>query len=155
MEQICPKLKKQIISIFLLFMLIAPAVVTYSWLQQRKRAVKKEVKWKMIAGIDKSELVLLKFSKAETSTKLKWKHSKETKLNKQLDELLVGVYQYDSKSKEKQDLLYKFYKSIYFQPVFSWLPFIDKSRPTKVNMYGGFYQTKFLIVDSPPPNIYS
>lgn len=47
-------------------MLIAPVVVTYSWLQQRKRAVKKEVKWKMIAGIDKSELVLLKFSKAET-----------------------------------------------------------------------------------------
>ena len=42
-------------------MLIAPAVVTYSWLQQRKRAVKKEVKWKMIAGIDKSELVILKF----------------------------------------------------------------------------------------------
>ena len=166
-------------------MLIAPAVVTYSWLQQRKRAVKKEVKWKMIAGIDKSELVLLKFSKVETTTKLKWKHSKEfefnnqmydivdkittkdsvkywcwldfeeTKLNKQLDNLLVGVYQHDSKSKEKQDLLYKFYKSIYFQPVFSWLPFIDKSRPTKVNMYGGFYQTKFLILDSPPPNIYS
>ena len=150
-------------------MLIAPAVVTYSWLQQRKRVVKKEVKWKMIAGIDKSELVLLKFSKAEMASKLKWKHSrefefnnqmydvvdivvskdsikywcwwdfKETKLNKQLDELLVGVYQHDSKSKEKQDLLYKFYKSIYFQPVFSWYSFIDKNRPIKSNLYVAFY----------------
>ena len=166
-------------------MLIAPAVVTYSWLQQRKRVVKKEVKWKMIAGIDKSELVLLKFSKAEMASKLKWKHSrefefnnqmydvvdivvskdsikywcwwdfKETKLNKQLDELLVGVYQHDSKSKEKQDLLYKFYKSIYFQPVFSWLPFIDKNHAIEVNMNGDFYQSKSLILDSPPPNIYS
>ena len=166
-------------------MLIAPAVVTYTWIQQRKRAVKKEVKWKMIAGIDKKELVLLKFSKKETTSKLRWKHSKEfefnnqmydivdkittkdsikywcwwdfeeTKLNKQLDNLLVGVYQHDSKSKEKQDLVYKFYKSIYFQPVFSWLPFIDKNHIVVVNMYGGFYQSRSLIVDSPPPNIYS
>lgn len=166
-------------------MLIAPAVVTYTWLQQRKRAVKKEVKWKMIAGINKKELVLLKFSKAEITTKLNWKHSKEfefnnqmydvvdkvvtrdsiqywcwwdfkeTKLNKQLEELLVGVYQHDSKSKEKQDLLYKFYKSIYFQPVFSWFPFIDKNSTIEINRYGGFYQSKVLLVDSPPPNIYS
>ena len=139
----------------------------------------------MIAGIDKSELVILKFSNAETQSKLKWKHAKEfefnnqmydivdkeiskdsvqywcwwdykeTKLNKQLNELLVGVFQHDSKSKDKQDSLYKFYKSIYFQPVFSWLPFIDKNCPIKVNMYDDFYQSKFLIVDSPPPNIYS
>ena len=166
-------------------MLIAPAVVTYSWLQQRKRVVKKEVKWKMIVGIDKSELVLLKFSKAEMASKLKWKHAKEfefnnqmydivdkvvskdsiqywcwwdfkeTKLNKQLDDLLVGVYENDSESEEKQNLVYKFYKSVYFQPVFSWFPFIDKNRPTKVNVYAGFYQSKSLIVDSPPPNIYS
>lgn len=166
-------------------MLIAPAVVTYSWLQHRKRAVKKEVKWKMIAGIDKSELVLLKFSKAETSTKLKWKHSKEfefnnqmydvvdkittkdsvkywcwwdfeeTRLNKQLDNLLVDVFQHDSKSKEKQDLVYKFYKSIYLQPVFSWFPFINKKCSTRVNKIEFFYQSKFLIVDYPPPNIYS
>ena len=76
-------------------------------------------------------------------------------MNKQLDELLVGVYQHDSKSKEKQDLLYKFYKSIYFQSVFSWLPFIDKNHAIMGYSYGGFYQSKSLIIDSPPPNIYS
>lgn len=166
-------------------MLIAPAVVTYTWLQQRKRAVKKEVKWKMIAGIEKSELVLLKFSKTEVSTKLKWKHSKEfefnnqmydivdkvvsndsvkywcwwdykeTKLNKQLDELLVGVYQHDSKSKEKQDLLNKFYKSIYFQPVFSWLPFINKNHSSNNLGHFDFYQSLELNLEVPPPDILS
>lgn len=163
-------------------MLIAPAVVTYTWLQQRKRAVKKEVKWKMIAGIDKSELVLLKFSKSEIVSKLKWKHSKEfefnsqmydivdkviskdsiqywcwwdykeTKLNKQLDELLVGVFQHDSKSKEKQDLLFKFYKSVYFQPVFSWSPF-KQNDITKISYrYNNRYKSLFVFSEVPPPN---
>ena len=162
-------------------MLIAPAVVTYSWLQQRKRAVKKEVKWKMIAGIDKSELVLLKFSKAETTTKLNWKHSKEfefsnqmydivdkvvskdsihywcwwdfeeTKLNKQLDNLLVGVYQHDSKSKEKQDIVYKFYKSIYFQSLFCWEPFIKLSQKNNNITFSCTYKLLFIQMDLPPP----
>ncbi len=166
-------------------MLIAPAVVTYSWLQQRKRAVKKEVKWKMIAGIDNKELVHLKFSKKEISEKLNWKHSKEfeynnqmydvvdtvvskdsiqyicwwdfeeTKLSKQLDELLVGVYQHDSKSKEKQDLLTKFYKSIYLSPLFSWFPSTNIESIIEVNSNCIFYQSKFLKINSPPPNIYS
>jgi len=174
-------LKKQISSIFLLLLLIAPAVVTYTWLQQRKRTVKKEVKWKMIAGIDKSELVLLKFSKAEIKTKLHWKHAKEfefnyqmydivekqvskdsiyywcwwdfkeTKLSKQLDNLLARVFQKDTQSKEKQNKIYTFYKSIYFQPVFSWLPFMPLTNLKKCNFHFVFYQTKYTQTSSPPP----
>lgn len=136
----------------------------------------------MIAGIDKSELVLLKFSKSEIASKLKWKHSKEfefnsqmydivdkviskdsiqywcwwdykeTKLNKQLDELLVGVFQHDSKSKEKQDLLFKFYKSVYFQPVFSWSP-LKQNDITKISYgYNNRYQGLFVFSEVPPPN---
>ena len=77
-------------------MLIAPAVVTYSWLQQRKRVVKKEVKWKMIVGIDKSELVLLKFSKAAMASKLKWKHAKEFEFNNQMYDIGDKVVSKDS-----------------------------------------------------------
>lgn len=149
---ILSQLKKQVISLFLLFLLIAPAAVTYTWLQKRKQAVKKEVKWKMISGIDKNELVFLKFSKKEITSKLRWVHSKEfeynhqmydvvekktikdsvylrcwwdhkeTKLNKQLDSLLVNVFQNDSKTKEKQEKVFSFYKLLYYQPVFSWQP---------------------------------
>lgn len=136
----------------------------------------------MIAGIDKSELVILKFSNAETQSKLKWKHAKEfefnnqmydivdkeiskdsvqywcwwdykeTKLNKQLNELLVGVFQHDSKSKEKQDLLFKFYKSVYFQPVFSWLPLNYYCVLNTCDTYINDYQGLFVFSEVPPPN---
>ena len=88
--------------------------------------------------------MLIKFSKAEIKTKLHWKHAKEfefnyqmydivekqvskdsiyywcwwdfkeTKLSKQLDNLLARVFQKDTQSKEKQNKIYTFYKSIYF-----------------------------------------
>ena len=174
-------MKKQIISIILLFLLIAPAVVTYTWIQQRKCAVKKEVKWEMIAGIDKKELVLLKFSNKEIKAKLHWKHSKEfefnsqmydivdkivskdsikywcwldfeeTKLNQQLSKLLVNVYQKDIPTKEKQSQIVEFYKSLYFEQVVFWQPFVNKEYKCKF----GFYQSKskkiFLSIHLPPP----
>ena len=137
-------MKKQIISLFLLFMLIAPAVVTYSWLQQRKRIVKKEVKWKMIAGIDKKELVFMTFSIKDSQEKLNWKHSKEfeykgewydiveqeiigdsihyylwwdheeTQLNKQLNELIALTVDQNPLTKENNNKVAKLFKSLYF-----------------------------------------
>ena len=166
-------------------MLIAPAVVTYTWIQQRKRAVKKEVKWKMIAGIDKSELVLLKFSKKETETKLQWKHSKEfeynnqmydivdkittkdsikywcwwdfeeTKLNQQLSKLLANVYQTDIPTKEKQSQVIEFYKSLYFVHGIVWEPFIDSERFFSKTFNTNFYNYLLLKIDNPPPNSFS
>ncbi|PTB91022.1 hypothetical protein C9994_16285, partial [Marivirga lumbricoides] len=63
-------------SISLFIILFAPGLITYSWLSHQKRAVKHEVKWKMIAGMDKNELVLLKFTSEEAKV-LKWEHAKE------------------------------------------------------------------------------
>lgn len=51
---------------------------------------------------------------------------KETKLNKQLDDLLVGVFENDSESRRETKFGYKFYKSLYL-PVSLSLPFIDKN----------------------------
>lgn len=169
----------------MLFLLIAPAVVTYTWIQQRKRAVKKEVKWKMIAGIDKSELVLLKFSKSETVSKLKWKHSKEfefnnqmydivdkittkdsikywcwwdfeeTKLNQQLSKLLVSVYQKDIPSKDKQSQIVEFYKSLYFEKVFVWKPFLSVESFYSKTFNANLYNYLLVKLDNPPPNNFS
>lgn len=49
----------------------------YGWLQMRKRAVRKEVKHQLIAQVDKSELILLKFTAEEAASQLEWEHSKE------------------------------------------------------------------------------
>ena len=67
-----------------MFVLFAPVATIYSYLQYEKSAVRREIKGKMIAGIDLEELVLLKFTKDEANTKLRWEHSKEFEYNGQL-----------------------------------------------------------------------
>ena len=153
-------LKKQFVSLFFLFILLVPAVATYTWLQHHKRAIKKEVKWKMIAGIDKKELVFFEFSTYEINTKLRWQHSKEfeynnqmydvvekkivngktqlwcwldseeTILNQKLQKLLTSVFSHDTKSKDKENQVFLFYKTLYFQEVFDWKPLVfEYSKP--------------------------
>lgn len=50
----------------------------------------------MIAGINPEELVLLKFSKEETQTKLRWEHSKEFEYNGQMYDIVSKEVKGDS-----------------------------------------------------------
>lgn len=68
---------RKIVSIVFLACLIAPFLGSYIWVQIKRSQIRKEVKWKMIAGIDKKELVFMKFSIKDSQEKLNWKHSKE------------------------------------------------------------------------------
>lgn len=98
----------------------------------------------MIAGIDKKELVLLKFTKEEKKSELNWKHAKEfefngemydivesseigdttyywvwwdyeeTHLNKQLGELVSFALGQNPENQENQNRLNTFFKSLYF-----------------------------------------
>lgn len=97
----------------------------------------------MIAGIDKKELAILKFTVDEAQTKLCWEHSKEfeydgemydvvetqvtrdsvlywcwrdheeTRLNKQLDDLVAQALGNNRQHKENQEKLIDFCKSLY------------------------------------------
>ncbi len=101
------------------------------------------MKWKMIAGIDINELVLLKFTEAESQSQLRWEHSmefeykgqmydivkkeikgdisyywcwldhEETKLNRQLDSLVAQVLWNNPQRQEKQNKLIEFFKKLY------------------------------------------
>lgn len=174
-------MKKQVVSFFLLFILIVPIGATYLWLHQRKKAVKKEIKWKMIAGLDKKELVYFTFSKKDIETKLRWEHSKEfeyqhqmydvvekktvndsvrlwcwwdfeeTKLNKQLQSLLTVAFQNDTKTTQKKEQAFGFYKLLYFQSEFDWQPFIYS--PVKIisNHKKIIYQSIPSLISLPPP----
>ncbi len=129
--------------ILLLFCFIAPLAFTFVILQLHKKEVKKEVKWEMIAGLEKEELVLLKFTEEETQKKLRWEHNKEfefkgvmydiveksiqgdtifywcwvddkeTKLNQQLEELVAFTLGNNQQRKNNQEKLNNFYKSLY------------------------------------------
>lgn len=136
-------LKQNTYRILLLICLVAPFVTSYYWLTHKKKLVKKEIKKQMIAGMDKSELILLKFTQTEITTKLDWKHSKEfeyngqmfdiveqetvgdstsylcwldrseTKLNKQLRELVAIALGNNPQNQNQQKQFTLFIKSLY------------------------------------------
>ncbi|WP_339701957.1 hypothetical protein [uncultured Marixanthomonas sp.] len=141
---------KKYIGIFLLLCLLLPSAGTYVWLTFHKKSLKKEVKWKLIAGIDKEELVLLKFSKTEIDKKVRWEHAKEfeykgqmydivetnitkdsiaywcwwdyeeTKLNKDLNKIFSGVLKTDTETNEKRKRLINFYRTLFVQSKPVW-----------------------------------
>ncbi|MBT0608805.1 hypothetical protein [Aequorivita echinoideorum] len=145
-------MKKQLIAITFLFILIAPAVTIYGYLQFEKKSLKREIKRRIIAGIAEEELVLLKFSKEESKTQLRWEHSKEfefegqmydvvskktvgdsifyrcwwdhdeTALNKKLKNLVADAWNLDKKNTDAQINLYSFLNSFFFNETVAWQP---------------------------------
>lgn len=143
-------MKGKIIGIFLFICLAAPIASTFTFLHYQKLKIRKEVKRQIIAGIDKEELVLLSFTEKESETLLRWKHSKEfeyngkmydiveaenngdttdywcwlddheTKLYKQLDELLASVLGKDKKNKDRKSKLARFFKSLFSSEPQAW-----------------------------------
>jgi len=124
--------------------MVAPFAASYMLLHYQKKQVKRAVKWRMIAEMDKDELVLLKLSKNEQLTQLHWKHAREfsykgemydivytkntsdscyywcwwdheeTKLNKQLKKLVTQTFGHHHKKKDGENRLLKFYNNLYF-----------------------------------------
>lgn len=104
----------------------------------------------MIAGMDEEELVLLKFSKEETKTKLRWEHSKEfeyegemydivskeikgdsiyyrcwwdhkeTALNNKLQKLVANTFDDNEDKKRNQKELNHYLQSFFCSKVFEW-----------------------------------
>ncbi len=137
-------MKNRIFGLVLLFCFVAPIVTVFGIIQYQKKQVKREVKWKMIAGMERDELVLLKFTEKEKNTQLRWEHSKEfeykgemydivetnimgdttyywvwwdheeTQLNKQLDVLVAIALGNNPNSGKNQKQLHDFFKSLYF-----------------------------------------
>lgn len=70
-------LKSRIIGIMLILGLVAPLVLSYHYLRVQKKLIRKEVKYHLIEQTKLDDLVLLRFSIAESQEKLKWKHEKE------------------------------------------------------------------------------
>ena len=83
----------------------------FGWLQQRRKDVRREVKHQIIAGLERSELVLLTFT-PEQHSKLKWKHSKEFEFKGEMydvveTEVVDGITQYWCWSDDEETVLNK------------------------------------------------
>ena len=125
--------------------MIVPFAGTYILYKHQKRLIRKEIKHKIIAGIDKSELVLINVHNSKIEIDLEWEHSKEfeykgemydvvsretsgdttsfwcwwdydeTSLNKQLTASLSKALGHDTKTKNTQNRLQNFLKALYFE----------------------------------------
>ncbi|MFN3344621.1 MAG: hypothetical protein ACK412_03120 [Chloroherpetonaceae bacterium] len=133
------------VSLLVLLSLFVPFSTTYLWLHIQKRLIKKEVKAKLIRGIDKSELTHFTFSKTQVQTELRWEHHKEfeykgemydvvetevkgdsihyvcwhdkaeTKLNKRLKTLIAQATSGSPEHQKRESLCYQLLKSLVMQ----------------------------------------
>lgn len=71
-----------------MFILFAPLATIYTYVQFEKASLRQELKEKIFAGIDTSELVLLKFSKEEIEKELKWENANEFEYENQMYDLV-------------------------------------------------------------------
>lgn len=174
-------LKGKLLGILLILCFVAPVATTSIVLQIQKKQVKKEVKRKLIQGINKSELVLLTFSEEEKNTKLKWKHAKEfecdgemydvvetkvvgdsthywvwwddeeTKLNHQLDDLVFLAFGNHPKKQEHQQRFSQFFKSLYLHSYPSNGLFAVQESQPNPPFCPGFFHSKNVDPFVPPP----
>ena len=133
-----------------MFILFAPVATIYLYLQYEKLAIHHEIKSRMIAQMNPEEFVLLKFSKEEAETKLRWEHAsefeyngqmydvvsseikgdsilyrcwwdfEETDLNKKLKKLVATAFDQDEENRETQTNLYNYLLSFFCTDPFYW-----------------------------------
>lgn len=174
-------MKGKLFGIWLILCFIAPVATTFAILQFQKKQVKREFKWKMIAGIDKAELVLLKFTDQEKQTLLNWEHPKEfeyqgemydivetaqigdttyywtwwdneeTKLNIQLDELVSFALGNNPKNQENRKRLQNFLKSLYYSNHEKTESLVFAEMKNKYPSGYVFYLSVFNAPPVPPP----
>lgn len=171
-------MKRKISAILLIGALFLPVLATFMWLQHHKQVIRKEVKHRIIAGIDKDELVLLKFTDEAIGTQLRWEHDyefeykgemydivesyktgdttyywcwwdhRETHLNKKLASVVRHLMGNDKENKKKQKQLTVFLKSLYFTDIATW----DSTMvPGQQQRKFVFWQKPYISYAAPPP----
>jgi len=153
------------IGIFLLACLLVPYVGTYSWLEYQKQIVRKEVKERIAARLDKNELVFLKFTGKQSETELSWEHSREfeykgemydvvekevrgdsvffwcwrdceeTDLNRRIEALIGQETEHSSQGRENRRNLDNFSQSLYDLHPFEWKTPPDSPTQTVFSKY--------------------
>lgn len=176
-------MRRKLLSILFLLFLAAPFLTAYVCFKIERRAIRKEVKHQISAGLNKNELVFFKFSKEQQKHDLNWKHSKEfeykdhmydivekevhgdttyfwcwpdhaeSRLNKQLENLLAFVLQNDPAQKKQRDQINKLYKSLFYNPQMPWILRSEDNYLSKNTLYL-FSEISFISCPgTPPPQI--
>jgi magnesium-transporting ATPase (P-type) len=135
----------------------------------------------MIAGIEKEELVLLKFKTEEEKALLRWEHSKEfeyrgqmydvvlreqvgdstyyhcwwdaeeTALNQQLTDLTQLALNTNPERQKHQKTLYSFLQTLYFPSNYKWLACIHESSNSFISYFPNIQASIYFQPPTPPP----
>jgi hypothetical protein len=175
--------KNILTGLLLCCLLVDPLVAAFTWLYYQKSIVKREVGRQIISGMDKDELILLRFTKEEAKAKLHWENSKEfeykrqmydvvetmtsddavyywcwldheeTKLNRQLEDLTSLALGKDQKIKEQNERLTSFVKSLYFAISFNWHGSASGSFYKHYGLLLNLYSSVTIQPPTPPPQL--
>jgi len=166
----------------LLISLFLPVVGMFGWLHYQKRVVRKEIKHRIIEGIDRGELVLLSFTE-KTAANLRWEHAREfeyqgemydvvetvvegdtthywcwpdkeeSKLNRQLAALTQQAMNQLPQRQDQQSQLLTFFKSLYFHSDPADSTVPPTLQTSKATHYMQQYTDPQLTFPSPPPRL--
>lgn len=176
-------MKGKVISLLLFLCLVAPIAVTFTFLHYQKVQIRRKVAREITNSEDHDGLVLLKFTEKEAQTLLRWEHSREfefadqmydivktethgdttyywcwwdeaeTKLNQQLNKLLVGAQDQGPPNTTDQEKLANFFKSLYCANAQAWSvrTFLAVQTPPP---YGHHYSSMTYPPPVPPPKVW-
>ena len=146
-------LRTKIVRVFLFLTLLVPYAGGICWFHLEKKQIRRELKQQMLSGINKDDLVFLKFATDELSRKVRWKHSREfefegemfdvveklmvgdttffwckwdhreTRLNQELDQLLARTLGRQHPDKHYLLTWKNFFSSLYCSKVPAWFTF--------------------------------
>lgn len=80
-----------------------------------------------------------------------WLDSKETILNQKLQKIFSSVFSHDSKTKDKENLVFSFYKTLYFQEIFEWKPFVSDTSKIALGHKKTNFNLQYISIILPPP----
>lgn len=89
-------MKQKFSAWILVMLLVAPLPLMVGYLHLQQRAVKKAVKRSLMTRVADDELVLLRFSRSETETQLRWEHSREFEFDGEMYDIVRTVETADS-----------------------------------------------------------
>lgn len=172
---------KNFISISLLLIIALATLFPFAYLKMERMAIKKSIKHKIIAGIDKEELVLLVFHKDEVDQQVKWKHSKEfqykgemydivekeiigneihywvwwdkeeTALNQKLANLAQQNFTQNPYQNNKNQVINHFFKTLYFTNISDFLLSNLNDKPLHFTPYLTYFSLGHSLPNFPPP----
>lgn len=175
---------KKLISLFLLICLVLPFLGTYAYLQYQKKVIKHSMKQKMILGLDKKDLVYLKFHKEDAAKQLRWEHEKEFEfdknmydvvytetqadsvtyicwldseenlLNQQLGSLVKRMMEDSPNNKNRKAQAFNFYKNLFCDYFSITVATILTEHSVKYHTYFFAYSNTVFYISSPPPEAF-